>query len=82
MTTTKRQIEKMIKDYAVKEDNVFLAERLFVANTVLNWAFNNNKDEKMLKIYIGQVERHLAGEITLYWDGNVIKVKKDERRSK
>lgn len=77
--TANKEIQKLIKDFATKKGNIFHAERLFVANTVLNWAFQNYKDEKTLRNYIFQVERHLNGEITLYWENDVIKVKNKKK---
>ena len=79
MMTVRKEIQKFIKDYATKDGNIFHAEKLFVANTILNWAFANYKDEKTLRNYILQVERHLNGEIILYWDGDVIKVKNKKK---
>lgn len=75
MLTAEKIIKKMIKDYATKEDNVFHAERLFVANTILNWAVANSKTSKELQNYVNEIEKHLSGTVTLYWEGSVIKVK-------
>jgi hypothetical protein len=80
MITAEKVIKKMIKDFAIPEDNVFYAERLFVANTVLNWVLKNTKEERQRKQYITQIEKHLVGEITLYWDDEVIKVRKDQEK--
>lgn len=79
-TAAERLIKKMIKHYAIREDNMFYAERLFVANTVLNWVLNTAKDEVHRKQYITQIEKHLTGEITLYWENGVIKIKKDQEK--
>lgn len=78
MINASRTIKKLIKDFAVRQDNVFYASRLFVANTVLGWIFNNHKDEKMIKHYVSLVEKHLIGEIDLYWDDGVVKVRKEK----
>jgi hypothetical protein len=80
MTTAEKIIKKMIKDYAVKEENIFYADRLFVANTVLNWVLNNTKEEIQKKQYITQIEKHLTGEITLYWHKGVIKFRKEQEK--
>lgn len=70
----------MIKDYAIREQNIFYADRLFVANTVLSWVLNNTTEEKQRRQYITQIEKHLTGEITLYWDNGVIKIRKDQEK--
>ena len=75
MPTAEKIIKKMIKDYATKEENIFHAEKLFVANTILNWAVINSKTPKELQNYINEIEKHLSGTVTLYWEGNVIKIK-------
>jgi hypothetical protein len=79
-TNSERIIKKMIKHYAIREDNVFFAERLFVANTVLSWVLENTKEEVQRRQYITQIEKHLTGEITLYWDKGVIKFRKDQEK--
>lgn len=76
MSTAEKTLKKFMNDYIFHEENIFYAERLFVANSVLRWALENSKDERTKKQYIDQIERHLLGEITLYWDSGVIKIKK------
>ena len=77
-----RQIKELIETFIVKKDNLIIATRLFVANSVLNWAVENAKDPRAFKAYMSEIERHLAGEITLYWEDGVVKVKKGKQVEK
>jgi hypothetical protein len=78
--TLQNEITKLIKDNLVIEENVYFSERLFVAYSVLRWIFKNYKDEQQTKFYIQEVERHLKKEITLYWEDDIIKVMKKNKR--
>lgn len=73
-----KQIKKMIEAHVTKQDNLVIATKLFVAKSVLNWAFENAKDSKAFKAYMSEIERHLNGEITLYWEDGIIKVRKEK----
>ena len=72
-----KEIKKLLEKYIEKEDNLLLSSRLFVANSVLLWAKENVKDPKAIKYYITEVERHMQGEITLYWQNGIVKVKRE-----
>ena len=73
-----KQIKKIIQTFITRQDNLIVASRLFVAKSVLIWASENTKDLKAFKGYLIEIERHLTGEITLYWEDGVIKVKKEK----
>ena len=74
-----KQIKKMLETFLVKEDNLIIASRLFVAKSVLNWASENTKDSNAFKAYMVEIKRHLNGEITLYWEDGIIKVRKEKQ---
>lgn len=74
-----KQIKKMIEAHVTKQDNLVIATKLFVAKSVLKWALENTKDSKTFKGYLSEIERHLNGEITLYWEDGIIKVKKEKQ---
>jgi hypothetical protein len=74
------EISKLIKDSLKVEENIYLSERLFVAHSVLLWIFKNYKDSQQIKFYIQQVERHLKKEITLYWEDDIVKIMKKNKR--
>ena len=73
-----REIKKILESYIKKEDNLIHAERLFIARAVLFWAAENSKDQRTFKSYLSELERHLNGEITLYWEDGKIKVRKEK----
>lgn len=73
-----KEIKKILESYVIREENIIHAERLFIAKTVLLWAAENSKDQKTFKSYLGELERHLNGEITLYWEDGKIKIRKDK----
>lgn len=73
-----KQIKKIIESFAVREGNLIHAEKLFVAKSVLLWAVENSKNDNMLNSYFLEIEKHLTGEITLYWEEDKIKVRKEK----
>jgi hypothetical protein len=79
MLNQKKLVKDIFSDYIVKDNNIFFIERLFVANTILNWAYENYKDQKQIKAYIDEIKRHLDGEITLYWSDGIVKVRREKR---
>ena len=68
---------KFLLKYIEKKDNIYFSNRLFVANTVLNWVLTSFNEQKVIKYYLKEIEKHLKGEITLYWENGIIKVRKD-----
>ena len=69
------EILRLVSEYCRDSDNIHNAERLFMAISALRWAYSHATNDKMLEIYLGEIERHLRGEITLYWQNGVIKIK-------
>ena len=76
---TQKEIKKIIESFVVREDNLIHAERLFVAKTVLMWAVENSKEQNIFKSYLTEIEKHLNGEITLYWEDGKIKIRKEKQ---
>lgn len=74
-----KDIEKIIKAFLIREGNLLNSERLFVAKSVLLWAAENSKTKEAYKSYLSEVERHLNGNITLYWEDGIIKVRKEKQ---
>ena len=67
-------INYILKKYLKIQDNVLLSERLFVANSVLDWIYNSTKNQKVIDAYLNDLEEYLKGNIQLSWiDGVVIK---------
>lgn len=75
-------IDGLTKKFLKKEDNIYHLERLFMAVSVVRWMFKNAGSNAEILQYLVQVERHLTGEINLYWQDDVIKVGKDKIRGK
>jgi hypothetical protein len=73
-----KEIKKILDSYIKREENVIYAERLFIARAVLFWAAENSKDQRTFKSYLSELERHLNGEITLYWEDGKIKIRKEK----
>lgn len=71
-----KEIKKLLSEFLFMKDNVFLSEKLFVAVSVLNWAIIKYNDKLALQHYLDQVKKHLRGEITLYWEDGVVKIKR------
>jgi len=77
--TLEKEISKLLKKYLKQDGNVCYAEKLFVAKSVLLWVYENNKEQKAIKYYIGEIDRYLNGEITLYWEDGTIRIRKDNQ---
>ena len=77
--TTEEQVKKFLKKYIEQKDNIFFCDRIFMANSVLTWALENIKEKEKFIYYLKEVEKHLSGELTLYWEDGSIKVKRKKR---
>lgn len=77
--TAQKEIKKIIDSFIVKKDNLIIADRLFVAKSVLLWALENSKNQQVFKSYLYEIERHLNNEITLYWEDDTIKIRKEKQ---
>ena len=74
--------QQLIKKFAFLEDNLYNIPRLFTAISILKWAYAN-KSPNEIKYYISEIEKHLNGEITLYWQDDIVKVRrKNEKKEK
>ena len=74
-----KEIKKLLNEFLMLEDNLLLSERFFVAASVLNWVCLKYQDKQALQYYLDEVKKHLRGEITLYWEDGVIKIKRGKR---
>ncbi len=72
-------VDALVKKYTVTNDNLILMRRLFVAASVVRWAFSTTSRVEEILQYLGQVEKYLDGEIDLYWEDEVIKVARVKR---
>lgn len=77
MINLEKEVKRLINKYITKDANLILAERIFVAKTVLSWVQETTKEPKAIKYYMNEIEKHLKGEITLYWEDGIVKVKKE-----
>ena len=65
---TKETVRKNILKKHLKSDgNLYLSEKLFIANAVLDWIFKNTKNDKVLEIFVNDVELYLQGKKELNW---------------
>lgn len=69
-------IKDLINKYLKKDENVYYLDRLFVANTVIRWIFDETKQQGEILQYLIQVDKFLNGEINLYWKNGNIKVER------
>ncbi len=78
-----KQPEEIIKGirkrYLTKLDNVFYLEKYFVACSVIRWIYKTTDKTEEILAYMGQIERHMNGEIDLFWENGVIKVGKPKK---
>lgn len=77
--TAEREIKKILHEYLQYKDNMILSDRIFVAISILNWAYLKYKDQEILRYYLEEVKKHLRNEITLYWEDGIVKIKRGKR---
>ena len=74
----------ILRDFLKKEDNIYYAKKLFMAMSVLNWAREQKGEKETFYKYVNYVAKYLFGEIDLYWEDGIIKIKvlKDPTKGK
>lgn len=76
-------IRHILKNFLVIEDNILLSERLFIAKSIINWIFDNSKNEYVIDMYMKDLELFLKGKLDLRWvDGIITKKKESKNDSK
>jgi len=76
-------IKHILKNFLVIEDNILLSERLFIAKSIINWIFDNSKNECVIDMYMKDLELFLKGKLDLRWvDGIITKKKETKNDSK
>lgn len=72
-------IKAFLKNYLKIDKNLFSSERLFIANSGINWIYKNTNNADLIKHYLKEIDKHLKGEIDLFWsNGTLIKKKAKE----
>lgn len=74
----KQIINGLFSKYAILEDNVVYAEKLFIINTVINYVFKERDRDitsKRLLKYGEIITRYLNNEIDIYWKDDKLFVK-------
>ena len=66
----------ILKNYLKCEDNLFISEKLFIANSAVNWIFANTKNPVIVNQYIADICKYLQGDYELYWKNGVLTKKK------
>jgi hypothetical protein len=77
--------DHFIRSFLVKEDNLYHAEKMFMAYSVLKWVFDQKVPETTRAKYFNHIDRYLSNEIDLYWEDGTIKyrtIKADNRGKK
>lgn len=80
--TKEQAIKEILKKYLIKNDNLFMTEKLFVAKSVINWIFDNIKNEPIKKVYFEDVEKYLKGDLELKWFNGLIIKNKSPKKEK
>lgn len=78
------EAETFIKDiiregkYFYYEDNVFMAEKLFVVSSVVHWVVEKAKsgefDSAQVRNYLNVVASYLNGKIEIFWENGSLYV--------
>ena len=69
----------ILKKFLVIENNILLSERLFIAKSIINWIFDNSKNEYVIEMYMKDLESFLKGELDLRWVDGIITKKKENK---
>ena len=77
MKDPKKIIRGLFEKYAIKEDNVVFAEKLFIINSVINYLFKDKYysdiDKNMILDYGELINKYLKGEVDIFWkDGTLM----------
>lgn len=74
----KQIISSLFRKYAILEDNVIYAQKLFIINTVVNYVFSETDTAVLSKrlIKYGEIiTRYLNNEVDIYWKDDKLFVK-------
>lgn len=78
--TAEEAIRKIIIGRPVDKDgNLLHTSRVFVAASVIQWIYENTKTDDQISHYLSQVEKHLNGELEMYWENGLIRIRKEKR---
>lgn len=69
-------VKSMLKNYLKVDNNLYISNKLFIANTAINWIFSHTKDINIIKYYMKDVEKHLKGDLQLSWINGILTKKK------
>jgi hypothetical protein len=72
----------LLKNMLKREDNIYHAEKMFVAMSVLRWVFEQKVTDDVRAKYFSQIDKYLANEIDLYWEDGIIRYKTLKPRGK
>lgn len=75
-------IRDILKREVKHENNIIHAERIFMATSVIKWAYEKTQDVGEILGYLSQVERYLKEEINLVWSDGIIKVTPNVKKGK
>jgi len=80
LETADEAIKRIIIERPIDKDgNLLHTSRVFVAASVIQWIYENTKTEDQIFHYLSQVEKHLSGELEMYWESGSIRIRKEKR---
>lgn len=80
LETAEEAIKRIIIQRPIdKDENLLHTGRVFVAASVIQWIYENTKTEDQILHYLSQVEKHLSGELEMYWESGSIRIRKEKR---
>lgn len=60
-----------LKKYLIIKENVILSERFFGVNSVLNWIYKNIPNQKVIAVFIADLEKYMSGGPRPNWINKV-----------
>ena len=80
METAEEAVKELIVKRPVDKDgNLLHTSRIFVAASVIRWIYENTNTKEQIMHYLSQVEKHLKGELEMYWENDLIRIRKEKR---
>lgn len=67
--------KEILKNFLKQEDNVLLSQKLFIAISVLKWAFEQKAEKQVFSKYMSYIGKYLYSEVDLFWENGIVKIK-------
>lgn len=67
--------KEILRDFLKQKDNIYFAEKIFMAISVLKWASEQRSEKEIFSKYMTYIGKYLYSEVDLYWENGIIRIK-------